>query len=186
MKKIFRKRVKTDSISQFDIKNVENDQTSYHLRKLGEEGTKEITEYRFRKDYKQLHGFDKSRRSDFPYWFSHWCAFQMQALIIGAWKFKYLFHDIEKPWMKLFKPYKAVQKYHRTHASHHLDYGLIHDWDKVDWEALVIDWECSRFTKTEAQRDAYETLEIEISGKWADWKDEIYPRVKQVLDFYNL
>ena len=46
--------------------------------------------------------FDKSQRSKFKYWFAHWCAFNMTALNLGVWKFKYLFHDIEKPWLMLF------------------------------------------------------------------------------------
>ena len=55
--------------------------------------------------------FDKSQRSKFDYWFAHWCAFNMTALNLGVWKFKYLFHDIEKPWLMLmWKNYKRVQQ----------------------------------------------------------------------------
>lgn len=89
--------------------------------------------------------FDKSQRSKFDYWFAHWCAFNMTALNLGVWKFKYLFHDIEKPWlMWLWKDYSRVQKLHRTHNSHHLEYA---GEKSYDFEAMVIDWECSRFTK---------------------------------------
>ena len=56
--------------------------------------------------------FDKSDRSTFPYWFAHWCAFNMTALNLKKWKFKYLFHDFEKPWLKLFLSYKKVQQFH--------------------------------------------------------------------------
>ena len=67
--------------------------------------------------------FDKSQRSKFDYWFAHWCAFNMTALNLGVWKFKYLFHDIEKPWlMLLWKDYTRVQQWHRKHNSHHLEY----------------------------------------------------------------
>ena len=55
-------------------------------------------------------GFDKEDRSTFPYWFAHWCAFQMTALNLGIWKFKYLFHDWEKPWLRLFLPYKKMMR----------------------------------------------------------------------------
>ena len=134
-----------------------------------------IEKYKFHSDYKVLMGFDKSERSSFSYWFSHWCAFQMCALNLRRWKFKYLFHDFEKPWMKLFCKYKTVQKWHRNHNSHHLEYGLKHGWDKVDWEALIIDWECSRFTKTEAQLDAYETMKLELNTKWKDYINYISP-----------
>ena len=98
--------------------------------------------------------FTKEERSSFPYWFAHWCAFNMTALNLRAWKFKYLFHDIEKPWLMLFwRDYKRLQKYHRTHNRHHLEY----DGNKIyDFEAMVIDWECSRFTKSASPLTARE------------------------------
>lgn len=49
----------------------------------------------------KLRRFGKDERSSFPYWFAHWKAFNMVALQLGHWKFKYLFHDIEKPWLML-------------------------------------------------------------------------------------
>lgn len=100
--------------------------------------------------------FTKQDRSTFSYWFAHWCAFQMVALILHRWKFKYLFHDFEKPWLKLFLPYKAIQKWHRTHNRHHLQYGEKNGYENVDWEALIIDWECSRFTKENCPRNAHD------------------------------
>lgn len=117
-------------------------------------------------------GFDKNERSGFKYWFSHWCAYNMTALVMHAWKPKYLLHDIEKPWLKLIlRDYKKVQKWHRTHSKHHLDYGDKHGYDKVDWEAAVIDWECSRFTKRAQQRNARQFTEYILSnedGKYSE------------------
>lgn len=105
--------------------------------------------------------FTKKERSTFPYWFAHWCAFQMTALNLKVWKFKYLFHDIEKPWLMLFwKDYIKVQKYHRCHNRHHLEYNG----KKVyDFEAMIIDWECSRFTKSSAQLNARQEYEALVS-----------------------
>ena len=116
--------------------------------------------------------FTKKQRSTFPYWFAHWCAYQMTALNIGAWKFKYLFHDLEKPFLKLFLPYKTVQQYHRKAHKHHpewlenelyyYDYrnggeaGIVNLLDEFDWEGMIIDWECSRFTKIAQPRNAYQ------------------------------
>lgn len=100
--------------------------------------------------------FTREQRSTFPYWFAHWCAFNMTALNCGAWKFKYLFHDFEKPWMKLFMSYPTVQHWHRTHNRHHLEYPGV-----IDVEAMLIDWECSRFTKTTSPRTAREEWEVE-------------------------
>lgn len=100
--------------------------------------------------------FSKEERSSFKYWFAHWCAYNMTALNLRMWKPKYLLHDIEKPWlMLLWKDYKRVQKWHRTHNAHHLEYP-----GEKDWEAMLIDWECSRFTKLAMKNDA--------SGELAD------------------
>ena len=113
--------------------------------------------------------FTKEERSTFPYWFAHWCAFNMTALNLKCWKFKYLFHDIEKPWlMLLWKDYNRVQKYHRSYNRHHLEYNGSKEYD---FEAMVIDWECSRFTKSAAQlnaRQEYEALLIKYPNLW-DW-----------------
>jgi hypothetical protein len=103
--------------------------------------------------------FTKEERSSFKYWFAHWCAFQMTALNLKCWKFKYLFHDIEKPWLRLFMSYTKVQQFHRKHNAHHLQFK--HQ-NRIDWEAMVIDWECSRFTKEAAPLTARETMMMKI------------------------
>lgn len=109
--------------------------------------------------------FDKEDRSTFSYWFAHWCAFQMTALNCKAWKIKYLFHDCEKPWLKLFLPYHKVQELHRSHNKHHpewLERQLSQcRWtvdkllDKFDYNATIIDWECSHYTKSQCKLNAY-------------------------------
>lgn len=96
--------------------------------------------------------FTKEDRSTFSYWFAHWCAFNLTALNLKLWKPKYLLHDIEKPFLKLIWEYPKVQKYHRTHNSHHLEYYQIHG--KADWETMMIDWECSGMTKVACPLDA--------------------------------
>ena len=103
--------------------------------------------------------FTKEERSSFKYWFAHWCAFQMTALNLKCWKFKYLFHDIEKPWLRLFMSYNKVQQFHRKHNAHHLQFKYQ---NRIDWEAVVIDWECSRFTKEAAPLTARETMMMKI------------------------
>lgn len=102
-----------------------------------------------------MKGFTKDQRSTFKYWFAHWCAFNMTALVYHVWRPKYLLHDIEKPWLLLwykmlhrFKPewysdpYAWTQSWHRRHNNHHIEYL-----GKLDIDAMLIDWECSRFTK---------------------------------------
>lgn len=107
--------------------------------------------------------FTKAERASFSYWFAHWCAYNMTALNLKCWKLKYLFHDIEKPWLMLFwRDYDRVQKYHRLHNNHHLEFK---DINKIDWEAMVIDWECSRFTKISSPLAAREVLNHRIANK---------------------
>jgi hypothetical protein len=107
------------------------------------------TKYRFKK-------FSKEQRSSFTYWYYHWKAFNLTAFHLGCWKFKYLFHDIEKPWLMLFwRDYKKVQTWHRAHNNHHIQYSHIFD---IDWEAVVSDWESSQYTKFACPRNAYQEL----------------------------
>ena len=136
-------------------------------------------------EYCNFSMFGKEDKSTFPYWFAHWCAFQLTALNLKIWKFKYLFHDFEKPWMRLFMPYKKVQKWHRTHNNHHLEYGLIHGFDKIDWEALMIDWECSRFSKKQCPLNCREELENKLSNeKWKPYAKTIRKYLEPILNAY--
>ena len=104
--------------------------------------------------------YKKSERSTFSYWFAHWKAFNLTAMLLGVWQFRFLFHDIEKPFlMWMWKDYQRVKKYHRTHARHHFAY----EGDKgYDYLGMVIDWECSRFSKADAQMNAIETYDYEL------------------------
>lgn len=126
--------------------------------------------------------FTKEERSSFKYWFAHWCAFQMTALNLKCWKFKYLFHDIEKPWLKLFLTYDKVQHIHRTLNNHHLQYK--HP-NLIDWEAMVIDWECSRFTKEAAPLTARETMMMKIR-KDNSLKHILLTNMLPILDKYKI
>lgn len=126
--------------------------------------------------------FTKEERSSFKYWFAHWCAFQMTALNLKCWKFKYLFHDIEKPWLKLFLTYDRVQHMHRTLNNHHLQYK--HP-NRIDWEAMVIDWECSRFTKESAPLTARETMMMKIR-KDNSLKHILLTNMLPILDKYKI
>ena len=119
-------------------------------------------------DYCNFSMFDETEKSTFPYWFAHWCSFQLTALNLKIWKFKYLFHDFEKPWLRLFWKYKKVQKWHRTHNKHHLEYGLRHGFDKIDWIALMIDWQCSSMSKKQCPLNCRE--EMENAGKRRVWR----------------
>ena len=128
--------------------------------------------------------FDKKDRGGFKYTFAHWCAYQMTALNLGIWKFRYLFHDWEKPWLKLFlRNYKKVQKWHREHNAHHMEYQK-----KWDAKAMIIDWECSRFTKTASPMTARETYEhfVNVKYKNTEYENRLKKEILPVLKKLNL
>ena len=125
-------------------------------------------------------GFSNDDRGGFKYTFAHWCAFNMTALNLGVWKFKYLFHDIEKPFLMIWfrGDYIKTRNWHKEHNRHHLRYKGKRGYD---WEAMVIDWECSRFTKSEKPLNARETMEMQIK-KYPDKADMIRKNITPILD----
>ena len=123
--------------------------------------------------------FNKEQRSGWRYFWAHWCAFQMVAITLGIWKFKYLFHDWYKPWLKMFGvPYKKIQRFHRYHSKHHIEYFEKNANPKVfDWDALIIDWECSQYTKEACPRNAREEMNRVLRTSSDDY-------IKHVLNRY--
>ena len=123
--------------------------------------------------------FGKKERSSWRYFWAHWCAFQMVAITLGVWKFRYLFHDWYKPWLKMFGiEYKKIQKFHRYNSNHHIEYFEKNNTPhKFDWIALIVDWECSQYTKEACPRNARQEME---------WVMETHsdPYLKYVLKRY--
>lgn len=107
--------------------------------------------------------FSKKERSTFPYWFAHWCAYQMTALNLKVWTPRFLLHDIEKPWLRLFWSYNRVSKWHKKHNAHHLAYH-----GKYDILGMIIDWECSRFTKESCKLNARQ----QWNGMKRSWREK--------------
>ena len=104
---------------------------------------------------KELRKFKDTEEGTFRYWAAHWKVYNSYAIKQGVWKFKYLFHDFEKPWLNLVMDYEKVRKYHREHSRHHLEYKGT---KLYDYNAMIIDWEVSRFTKEDAPLDAIQRL----------------------------
>jgi len=112
--------------------------------------------------------FGPEQKAGFAYTAAHVCAYNMTALNLGVWKFKYIFHDWEKPWLMLIakyilrkpEPYKWVQRWHRTHRKHHVQYFrhamMSQKGRSINAIETILDWECSRFTKAASGRTAYE------------------------------
>lgn len=130
-----------------------------------------------KKVFTSLGKYDKTERSTFKYWLAHYCAYQYVALKYHCWRLKYIFHDIEKPWLRLFLPYQTVQKIHRKIHSHHPDNKLYID---IDFEGVIIDWECSRFTKTDSPYTAVEMVENYINEHKENHR-KIYGENEQII-----
>jgi len=138
----------------------------------------------------KLKKFDKNQRSTFEYWINHYLAYNLVAMKLGVWKPKWLLHDIEKPWLKLFwGDYKRVQKWHKHHNKHHIFYGRRGGLNKVDWLAAVIDWESSRYSKKAAQKNAREEVEslLTQTEKYTDdEREEIRKNCYPILDYLGI
>lgn len=127
--------------------------------------------------------FNVDKKGTFKYTFWHWLAYNLVAMKLGAWKPKWLLHDIEKPWLKLiWGDYKRVQKWHKHHNKHHIFSGRRYGLNKVDWLAAVLDWESSRYSKKAASKTALEQANSIINGNENKYtKDEIEEVRKNAL-----
>lgn len=160
----------------------EAESKGFIIRPLDKSFYKGCTKEELAESYKTAKRFRKEDRSSFPYWFAHWCAFQLVALNLGIWKPRHLLHDIEKPWLKLFMPYSKVKSFHVRNSRHHLGYK---DSSKIRWIDLVIDWECCGLTKENAPLDARETLEAYRTKEPLRW-GWIKSNVESILDKLGL
>lgn len=128
---------------------------------------------------KEYPKFTKEQRSTFPYWFWHWVAFNRTAREWHVWKFHHLFHDIEKPFLRLILPYKKVQELHRRNNSHHLEYKYP---EHRNWEDMVIDWECSGLTKVACPRNAIEEANFKLEEGSMSYNDyQIFISVWRIM-----
>ena len=121
--------------------------------------------------------FEPEEKATFPYWFYHWWNFNAYSINKGVWKPKYLLHDFEKPWMKLVMGYEKLKHYHRINSNHHLEYK---NPEKIDYEAIIIDWEVARFTKKDAL-NAIETLDYELEKRVEMDLDKMITAMKKVI-----
>lgn len=95
--------------------------------------------------------FPPEKKSTFSYWWAHYRAFNLMAMKLGVWKFRHLFHDIEKPFLKLFLPYKKVRHFHRRYHRHHRGYR---NPNRIHWLDVIIDNECGMYTKEDSPLNA--------------------------------
>lgn len=121
--------------------------------------------------------FSSKERGTFKYWFAHWCAYQMTALNLRCWKPRFLLHDVDKPWLNLIFPYPKSKILHRKWSRHHLEYS---GKKEIDWLGMVIDWECSRFTKIERSANARQVLKRYKNDP------EIVEKISNILKYLGL
>lgn len=92
------------------------------------------------------------------YTMKHKRAFlEMEKKLLGHNTVRGFFHDLDKIFMYLVtskSQEKKVSKFHRKHSRHH----PIRAKTKADYIQMIIDWECSRFTKLDKPLNARQTL----------------------------
>ena len=62
--------------------------------------------------------------------------------------------------MRLIFPYTKVQKWHRLHNRHHLEYMYP---ERRSWLDMIIDWEASGRTKQACPRNAIEEARFKLN-----------------------
>ena len=79
------------------------------------------------------------------------------------------------------------RKWHREHRRHHTNYGELHGWDKVDWDEMIIDWECCHFTKKQQPLNAPETLVELFSDRpyFRTMQENILPKLRRLINNEN-
>jgi len=79
-----------------------------------------------------------------------------------------LLHDVDKIFMLLFtnKSVKEIQQNHRNKVRHHVNNQIKTEKDYIQ---MIIDWECSRYSKPDKQLNARETL------------DKFYPQLTETI-----
>lgn len=100
--------------------------------------------------------YAKLNKADIKYTNAHRKAFrEVEKQLLGHNTFRSLFHDLDKSLIlyRLMK-HEDARKIHQYWAKHHERSARTHS----DYIQMVIDWECSRFTKPDKQLNARETL----------------------------
>lgn len=76
---------------------------------------------------------------------------KLEKKLLGKNTLSGYLHDLDKVFLYLILPKKIVQKIHRRFSNHHVLHGK-------NYLAMVIDWECARFSKPDKPLNARQTL----------------------------
>lgn len=75
-------------------------------------------------------------------------------------------HDLDKQLLYMFVPWKDAIVYHTTHRSHHLESPGYKSYE--DLVEMVIDFECSPYTKPDKPLNSYDFVHKLIESKEVD------------------
>lgn len=85
-------------------------------------------------------------------------------------------HDMDKMFLYKFLPKKVASKYHKEHASHHMENDLPKTFeDKVE---AVFDYECAAYTKPDKPLNAYDTI--------LKYKPELFDKLIDILKKFGM
>lgn len=121
----------------------------------------------------------KNRFTQMAYTMRHRKAFrETEKNLFGSISFRSYFHDLDKVFLY---PILGIKRTHNIHRkfSHHHNAAKTYS----DFKAMVIDWECARFTKPDKPLNAYDTL----YKYYPERESDILPILKNLgLDHHTL
>lgn len=109
------------------------------------------------------------------YTIAHRKAFRkIEKSLLGHNTLRSLLHDLDKLILYPFFDKEKISKWHRNYSRHHVKQART----RSDFQQMVIDWECARYTKPDKPLNARETLY------------KYYPymecKIKPILEEFNL
>lgn len=79
---------------------------------------------------------------------------EIEKKLFGRVSIRGYLHDLDKVFLYLILNKETAHKIHTNFARHHEKRART----QKDFEEMVVDWECARYTKPDKPLNAYETL----------------------------
>lgn len=102
--------------------------------------------------------FTLKERTSLKYIFAKWCAFNMVALKLKCWEFKYIFYNCDEFFMKLLHN-NNYHEYHKQNSKHHIEYLNSHSPDKLNWKMLFLTWMANNTINTNNSNNIISSME---------------------------
>lgn len=106
--------------------------------------------------------FTLKERTSLKYIFAKWCAFNMVALKLKCWEFKYIFYNCDEFFMKLLHNNK-YHEYHKKHSKHHIEYLNNHSPGKLNYKMLFLTWMANNAINTNNSNNIISSMETIMS-----------------------